>query len=45
MVMPDLSKMVEAVRGVSHQMDQAYSMLGSLFRSGSRLTFFASQGG
>merc|ERR1712002_935766 len=31
------------IRDVAHRMDQNYGMLGSLFRSGSRQTFFASQ--
>ncbi|KAK0402660.1 hypothetical protein QR680_016461 [Steinernema hermaphroditum] len=34
---------VKAIRKVTHEMDQAYGKLGSLFRSGSRTTFFASQ--
>ena len=41
--MPNISKLTQAIREVTHQMDQAYGMLGSLFRSGSRSTFFASQ--
>ncbi|VDP15776.1 unnamed protein product [Soboliphyme baturini] len=32
-----------ANRHVTHEMDMSYGILGSLFRSGSRLTFFASQ--
>lgn len=28
---------------LTHEMDNEYGMLGSLFRSGSRTTFFASQ--
>uniref|UniRef100_A0A1I8AAM7 Cytosolic purine 5'-nucleotidase n=1 Tax=Steinernema glaseri TaxID=37863 RepID=A0A1I8AAM7_9BILA len=34
---------VMAIRKVTHEMDQAYGKIGSLFRSGSRTTFFASQ--
>ncbi|GFO30631.1 cytosolic purine 5'-nucleotidase [Plakobranchus ocellatus] len=40
---PDISSIQKAIRSVTHDMDQAYGMLGSLFRSGSRQTFFASQ--
>ncbi|XP_070212765.1 cytosolic purine 5'-nucleotidase-like isoform X2 [Littorina saxatilis] len=40
---PDLSKIQKSIRDVTHEMDMAYGMLGSLFRSGSRQTFFASQ--
>ncbi|RUS77709.1 hypothetical protein EGW08_014521, partial [Elysia chlorotica] len=40
---PDISKIQRAIRAVTHDMDQSYGMLGSLFRSGSRQTFFASQ--
>ncbi|KAJ8983912.1 hypothetical protein NQ317_006716 [Molorchus minor] len=32
-----------AIRDVTHKMDMAYGMMGSLFRSGSRQTFFSSQ--
>lgn len=32
-----------AIRDVTHKMDLAYGMMGSLFRSGSRQTFFSSQ--
>uniref|UniRef100_A0A914YUQ9 5'-nucleotidase n=1 Tax=Panagrolaimus superbus TaxID=310955 RepID=A0A914YUQ9_9BILA len=34
---------VRAIRKVTHEMDQAYGLLGSLFRSGTRTTFFATQ--
>uniref|UniRef100_A0A914PHJ0 Major sperm protein n=1 Tax=Panagrolaimus davidi TaxID=227884 RepID=A0A914PHJ0_9BILA len=34
---------VKAIRKVANEMDQAYGLLGSMFRSGSRTTFFASQ--
>lgn len=40
---PDISKLRMAIRDVTHKMDLAYGMLGSLFRSGSRQTFFSSQ--
>ncbi|KAJ1521408.1 hypothetical protein ONE63_003082 [Megalurothrips usitatus] len=40
---PDISKLRNAIREVTHKMDLAYGMMGSLFRSGSRQTFFSSQ--
>ncbi|CAH1782892.1 unnamed protein product [Owenia fusiformis] len=40
---PDIRNIQAAIREVTHEMDMAYGMLGSLFRSGSRQTFFASQ--
>uniref|UniRef100_T1IIX9 Cytosolic purine 5'-nucleotidase n=1 Tax=Strigamia maritima TaxID=126957 RepID=T1IIX9_STRMM len=41
---PDISKVTQALREVTHEMDMSYGILGSLFRSGSsRQTFFASQ--
>lgn len=40
---PDASKINALLREVTHELDMAYGMLGSLFRSGSRQTFFASQ--
>lgn len=40
---PDISKTRAAIKEVTHEMDMAYGMLGSLFRSGSRQTFFSSQ--
>lgn len=40
---PDISKVRNAIRDVTHKMDMSYGMLGSLFRSGSRQTFFSSQ--
>ncbi|XP_018917824.2 cytosolic purine 5'-nucleotidase isoform X5 [Bemisia tabaci] len=40
---PDISKVRNSIRDVTHKMDLAYGMLGSLFRSGSRQTFFSSQ--
>jgi len=42
-VKPDISKVRNSIRDVTHKMDMSYGMLGSLFRSGSRQTFFASQ--
>ncbi|EEB13161.1 Cytosolic purine 5'-nucleotidase, putative [Pediculus humanus corporis] len=40
---PDISKLRNGIREVTHKMDLAYGMMGSLFRSGSRQTFFSSQ--
>ncbi|XP_029169641.1 cytosolic purine 5'-nucleotidase isoform X2 [Nylanderia fulva] len=40
---PDISKLRASIRDVTHKMDLAYGMMGSLFRSGSRQTFFSSQ--
>ena len=40
---PDISKLRTSMQGVIHQMDMSYGLLGSLFRSGSRQTFFSSQ--
>ncbi|VEN39271.1 unnamed protein product [Callosobruchus maculatus] len=40
---PDISNLRAAIREVTHKMDMAYGMMGSLFRSGSRQTFFSSQ--
>lgn len=40
---PDTTTINNALRGVIHELDMSYGMLGSLFRSGSRQTFFASQ--
>lgn len=40
---PDISKVRASIRDVTHKMDLAYGMMGSLFRSGSRQTFFSSQ--
>lgn len=42
-VKPDISKVRMAMREVTHEMDLAYGIMGSLFRSGSRQTFFSSQ--
>lgn len=40
---PDISSITKAIREVTHGMELCYGQLGSLFRSGSRQTFFASQ--
>uniref|UniRef100_A0A146LNW5 Cytosolic purine 5'-nucleotidase n=1 Tax=Lygus hesperus TaxID=30085 RepID=A0A146LNW5_LYGHE len=40
---PDISKLRASIREVTHKMDLSYGMMGSLFRSGSRQTFFSSQ--
>lgn len=40
---PDISNVRTKIREVTHKMDLAYGMMGSLFRSGSRQTFFSSQ--
>ena len=40
---PDISVLREAMNQVIHKMDMSYGLLGSLFRSGSRQTFFSSQ--
>jgi 5'-nucleotidase len=40
---PDTGRIRHARREVTYEMDMSYGLLGSLFRSGSRLTFFASQ--
>uniref|UniRef100_U5EKI4 Putative cytosolic purine 5'-nucleotidase-like protein n=1 Tax=Corethrella appendiculata TaxID=1370023 RepID=U5EKI4_9DIPT len=40
---PDISKVRTSIRDVTHKMDLSYGMMGSLFRSGSRQTFFSSQ--
>ncbi|XP_055909650.1 cytosolic purine 5'-nucleotidase isoform X2 [Eupeodes corollae] len=40
---PDISNLRTSIRDVTHKMDLAYGMMGSLFRSGSRQTFFSSQ--
>ncbi|XP_072027120.1 cytosolic purine 5'-nucleotidase-like isoform X2 [Amphiura filiformis] len=42
-VIPDISKVRKAIQQVTHEMDMCHGKLGSLFRSGSRQTFFASQ--
>lgn len=40
---PDISNVQRAMMDTVHELDLSYGMLGSLFRSGSRLTFFSSQ--
>ena len=40
---PDITQVRACIRSVTHDMDMAYGFLGSLFRSGSRQTFFSSQ--
>ena len=42
-VKPDISAVRSAMQEVIHEMDMSYGLLGSLFRSGSRQTFFSSQ--
>ncbi|XP_022097681.1 cytosolic purine 5'-nucleotidase-like isoform X2 [Acanthaster planci] len=42
-LVPDISKVRKAIQQVTHEMDMCHGKLGSLFRSGSRQTFFASQ--
>lgn len=42
-VKPNIKNIQRAVREVTHKMDMAYGMLGSVFRSGSRQTFFGNQ--
>uniref|UniRef100_A0A8D0DBZ5 Cytosolic purine 5'-nucleotidase n=1 Tax=Sander lucioperca TaxID=283035 RepID=A0A8D0DBZ5_SANLU len=40
---PDISSLQRRIKKVTHDMDMCYGMTGSLFRSGSRQTLFASQ--
>ncbi|KAF5910145.1 cytosolic purine 5'-nucleotidase isoform X1 [Clarias magur] len=40
---PDISSLQKRIKKVTHDMDMCYGMMGSLFRSGSRQTLFASQ--
>jgi len=42
-VKPDISAIKNCMQEVIHEMDMSYGLLGSLFRSGSRQTFFSSQ--
>ncbi|XP_038070687.1 cytosolic purine 5'-nucleotidase-like isoform X2 [Patiria miniata] len=42
-LVPDISKVRKTIQQVTHEMDMCHGKLGSLFRSGSRQTFFASQ--
>ncbi|CAG0887873.1 unnamed protein product [Darwinula stevensoni] len=39
----EVGRVQRAIRSVAHEMDLSYGILGSLFRAGSQLTFFASQ--
>lgn len=43
MVRPDTRSVQKDIREATFNMDTSYGMTGSLFRSGSRQTFFASQ--
>uniref|UniRef100_A0A8C5FIC7 Cytosolic purine 5'-nucleotidase n=1 Tax=Gadus morhua TaxID=8049 RepID=A0A8C5FIC7_GADMO len=40
---PDISTIQCRIKKITHDMDMCYGMMGSLFRSGSRQTLFASQ--
>ncbi|KAK6034616.1 hypothetical protein COOONC_27879, partial [Cooperia oncophora] len=40
---PQIHSVLQQVKCISHEMDQEYGVLGSLFRAGSRTTFFACQ--
>ncbi|VDK38908.1 unnamed protein product [Taenia asiatica] len=40
---PDVSKLHKEIRRVANEMNEAYGLLGSIFRHGSRLTTFSSQ--
>ncbi|KAL7063318.1 hypothetical protein AAHC03_0983 [Spirometra sp. Aus1] len=40
---PDVSQIQKNIRMVAQEMDAAYGLLGSLFRHGSRLTYFSTQ--
>uniref|UniRef100_A0A915EJV0 Cytosolic purine 5'-nucleotidase n=1 Tax=Ditylenchus dipsaci TaxID=166011 RepID=A0A915EJV0_9BILA len=40
---PRITNVLDSIRSVTYEMDQEYGVIGSLFRSGSRTTFFASQ--
>jgi len=40
---PDISSVRQQMQGVIHEMEMSYGLFGSLFRSGSRQTFFSSQ--
>uniref|UniRef100_A0A915AN30 Tyrosine-protein phosphatase non-receptor type 9 n=2 Tax=Parascaris univalens TaxID=6257 RepID=A0A915AN30_PARUN len=40
---PDIQSNLKQIREITQEMDQSYSKMGSLFRSGSRTTFFATQ--
>ena len=40
---PQIESIVDKIKHLSRQMEEEYSCLGSLFRSGTRTTFFSSQ--
>ncbi|XP_043193130.1 cytosolic purine 5'-nucleotidase-like isoform X2 [Amphibalanus amphitrite] len=40
---PDIRQVRQEIKGITHEMDMSYGLLGSVFRSGSRQTFFAAQ--
>lgn len=40
---PDITKVRNTIRDTVYKMDLSYGMLGSIFRSGSRQTFFSEQ--
>uniref|UniRef100_H2Z2V7 5'-nucleotidase, cytosolic II, like 1 n=1 Tax=Ciona savignyi TaxID=51511 RepID=H2Z2V7_CIOSA len=40
---PNIQSLQESIRSAVHEMDMSFGTFGSLFRSGSRQTFFASQ--
>lgn len=40
---PQIHSVLQQIKSISHEMDQEYGVLGSLFRAGSRTTFFACQ--
>lgn len=40
---PEINEITNKIRNVTYEMDQEYGVIGSLFRSGSRPTFFANQ--
>ncbi|VDK58824.1 unnamed protein product [Anisakis simplex] len=42
---PNIQTNLQQIREITQEMDQSYSKMGSLFRSGSRTTFFATQVG
>ena len=42
-IKPDISALRSSMQEVIHEMDMSYGLCGSLFRSGSRQTFFSSQ--
>jgi 5'-nucleotidase len=40
---PEIATILNSIKSATTEMEQEYSVMGSLFRSGSRTTFFASQ--